>query len=288
VERQIPEDEIDLGAFGRKASRLAFYPFRLFARNIITTCVFIVAAVLLAITFKFILPKTYSSSFIIRPSDKTEKFHLKILGDLQFLLKNQDHHTVSSLLGVEEKVTRSLLKLDLNNPFVRNRSDSVNYTEVTITTNDNRNFLPLQRSIIAYLENTPYFRKIHDLQRKQVSTESMQVDRDLSQLDSLKKLQLAGYHRAGIERTGTLLLQDAVNPVSIYSMGVDRLNKKTALMAQEVFLDNFQVVKSCVPVQRHTSPPRILVMCLYLVPLFLFLCFIFLAVRERARAKITS
>jgi hypothetical protein len=70
---------------------------------------------------------------------------------------------------------------------------------------------------------------------------------------------------------------------------MERVYKKSNLMARRAFLDNFQLVKSCLEIKTSTWPPRILVFCTYLIPAFLVLCFIFLHFRtERALRKRTT
>jgi hypothetical protein len=274
--QSIPEDEIDLGNIGRRVKTVAVYPVSLWRNNIKTTLLFILAGILLAVAFKYATPKVYRSSFVIRPVDRTEKFHLKMINDIHSLLKIRDFKSISSELKINGEAARSIVKIEAYNPYAKNKGDSVNYTEVTIYTHDYNQLINLQRGILSYLENNPYFRKIAELQKKQVEQSLELVEKDLERLDKLKQLQIESYGRSGAGNQNLLPLNDLIDPTQVYSMAAERMNRKAGLMAQMQFLDNFQLVKSCVVVKHAHWPPRIMHTCLVTVPLALLLCFIFL------------
>jgi hypothetical protein len=280
-ETSIPDDEIDFGLAGRKVKTFVNYPVRLLLTNIKITLAFIFAALLISIVIKYIVPRTYQSSFIIRPNDRTEKFHLKMIGDLQTMLKHKDYNTIAAELKISDDIARSLRKISAENPYVKNRTDSINNTEVTLETLDYNNLMPIQEGILSYLENNPYFHKITELQKKQVIQSLELVETDLERLDKLKLLQIETYHKIGTFGQNSLLLNDMVNPTSVYTMAAERMNKKSLLLGELAFLGNFQVVKNCVIVRHHHWPPRILVTCLWLVPFALLICFLFLHFRRR-------
>jgi hypothetical protein len=277
----IPEDEIDIGSLGRRITAFFNYLFFLLSSNIKTTLLFVLLGIGMAIATKFLVPKTYKASFIIRPNDRTERFHLKIIGDIQSLLKQGDFQTVASELKIDSPTARSLVKLETFNAKVKSSPDSVNFSEITIHSTDKSSFSKIQNSIINYLENNPYFAKIRTLQKNQIDLSIVQVESDLLRLDSLKKLQLGSYEREKTMPQNAFILNELVNPTAAYAMGIDRTNKKIQLMAQQAFLENFQIIKSCVTPSRHYSPPRILFMCLAFVPLCLLLCLIFLHLKTR-------
>jgi hypothetical protein len=279
--KRIPEDEVDLSSIGGRINRMISYPFRLWIGNIKTTLLFILAAVLLAIAIKLFIPRVYRSSFIIRPNDKTEKFHLKIFADIQGLLRKKDYSTVSQELKIDLETAKSIVKIDTYNPYIKNRTDSINNTEVTIDTYEPNNLLNIQNRLLDYLEANPYYKKIKDLQKKQSEENLELVEKDLDRLNKLKQLQIENYGKG--TSGNNLLLSDLVNPTAMYSMVSERMNKKAMIQAQLTFLNNFQLIKSCIHVKRHVFPPRILVMCLILIPVFLLLCFIFLHYKNRRR-----
>lgn len=284
---KIPDDEIDFQFLGQKAYTFFAYPFRLLIANTGTTVAFIVTALLLAIALKFLMPKTYASSFILRPVDRTERMHLRILSDLQTLVKHRDAATLSRELALDSSIVKNLVAIELYNSSLKSSSDSVNYTEIELITTDYNQFIPVQAAIIRYLENNPYYLKIKTLQQKQVKAERELVDKDLQRLDSMKIIQLHERRHQTLSTQNALLLDQLTDPMSTYRMGAERMAKNTELMARESFFDNFQLVKSCIAVKHPSSPPRILIMCLYLVPAFLVLCFLFLVLRTKQREKKT-
>lgn len=75
-QNSIPDEQIDLIAIYKKTTSTVKSMINVYIANIKTTIVFILTATLIAISAKYILPKQYTSSFIIRPNDKT-KNHIK-------------------------------------------------------------------------------------------------------------------------------------------------------------------------------------------------------------------
>jgi len=277
---RLADDEINISPILKRIYAVISYPFRLLAANPKTTAAFILLSLIMSYSAKYTIPKVYSSAFIIRPADPKEKFHLNMLGDIDWLLRKRDYATVASELKLSPEVASKLAGIQFFNSVAHPSPDSINYTEIIIKTTDYNQFIPLQNSLLKYLESNPHFARIKTLQSKQVALELDQVDRDLPQLDSLKKLQLGSYEKQQVPAQSALLLKDLINPTAVYAMSVDRLNKKTALMAQQVFDSNFELVKSCVVVKNHSWPPRVLVMLLYNVPVFLVLCVMLLALRD--------
>lgn len=281
AENRIPEDEIDLQSIVGRVYHIVGYPFRLFKEHLVATFIFILLGVGIAVALKFVTKKTYSSSFVIRPNDAKEKTHLKMFGDINGILKHRDFDGLASELGLSPEVAATFVKLEAYNPSVKSPVDSLNITEVIITTTDYNSFLPIQTALLSYLENNPYFLKIRKLQENQIEIGLSAVEKDLERLDSLKQLQLNGFNKQLNASPNVILLNELVNPMATYSMSIERLNKKMSLLAQQKFLDNFQLVKSCVVNKNHSFPPRILVMCLYTVPVSLFICFLYLHNRRR-------
>jgi hypothetical protein len=279
---KIPDDEIDIGSITQKISRTISYVADLYIKNIFITLLFVFIAVVFSVTIKYSATKTYKSSFIIRPNDKTEKFHLKIIGDIQTLLKFGDFGGIARELKIDSLIAKSIKEIETVNPYVKNRTDSINSTEVTIEIRDYNNLLPVQNAILNYLEGNPYFHKIKELQKKQNELNMTYVNKDIQQLDSLKALQLNNY-RTQRSGTNSLLLNELINPTASYTVQAERITKKANLIAQLVFIDNFQLIKSCVPVKEPFWPPRILLICTIMVPLFLLLCFLFLHFKNRPK-----
>jgi hypothetical protein len=280
-ESRIPDDEIDLRSLTARASRIIAYPFQLFKNNLLLTLVFVLLGVGLSVSLKYIIPKSYKSAFIFRPNDFKEKAHLRILGDIQVLLKHKDYQSLAKELGIDEKLATTFLSLEVYNPSIKNPVDSANITEVILTTTDYHSFLPIQESLLNYFENNPYFQKIKGLHIGQIAMNMALVEKDLVMLDSLKRIQLRNYERNQALNQNILSMNDLINPTATYSMAVERLNKKINLKAQEKFLNNFEVIKSCIANKNSDFPPRILVMCFYIVPFFLIMCFLYLHWKQK-------
>ena len=282
---KIQDDEIDFRLLGQRASRAVAYPFRLFTSHALTSSVFLVLAILMAIILKYTIPKTYTASFIIRPVDATERLHVKMLGDLQTLLKYKDYTSLAKELKTDSDSLKKLVSIQIRNASIKDPADSTNYTEIQLITTDYNQFIPVQNAILNYLEKIPYFLKIRMLQQKQIELELHEVEKDLVRLDSLKAAQLRDRRNQMLTGQNSLLLQDLVDPMTTYNVAIGRTDKKMNLLARSAFLDNFQLIKSCVVVRHPSFPPRILIMCLYLVPFFMLLCFFYLHIKTRRGTK---
>ena len=280
---RIPDDEIDLKSIGGKVFSFFAYPLSLLFSNILTASCFVLAAIVLSIAFKYLTPKTYTSSFIIRPTDIKDKTYLKVLSDIPLLLKNSDKHALTSLLEIDSSTVDKLVKITITHLAIKNAIDSSNVTEIELESRDTRAMLPVQNSILRYLENNPYYLRIKNLQKEQIDLNLAQINKDLIQLDSLKKIQLDQYEKQKISLQNTVMLNDLINPTAAYTASSERMIKKTNLLAQTVFLDRFLLIKGCVISSRHSWPPRILVLCLFTVPISLLLCVCVLHYRSKRR-----
>ena len=280
--KKIPDDEVDIGLIGKRALQLISYPFVLLASNIKTTLVFVTLAIALSVAIKYLLPKTYESSFIIRPSDVSDKLYLRVLADLTTLLRNKQYDALAEALQMPEDNLSRISGISFKTTSYKVGADSANYSEISLRVLDPGLFLPLQNGILHYLENNSYYLKIRNLQKAQIELATKQIEADQARLDSLKKKQLDAYVEITMPKN-ELTLMTQVNAAPVYSLSMDHLDRKTKLMAQSVFIDRFQLIKGCL-VSKHASfPPRIMVLCLYLIPAFLVLCFLFLFSRRVKR-----
>ncbi|WP_317899342.1 hypothetical protein [Aurantibacillus circumpalustris] len=272
---KIPDDEIDFGLLARKIFSFFAYPVILLLKNKIISLAFILLGIIASVGFKFFVPKVYSSSFVIRSTDFRDKIYFKILNDIPALLENGDKKTLSLILELDSSLVSNLVEIKIK-PSEITKGDSTNTVEIVVESLNNQMILPFQLGIMRYLENNPYYFKIRKLQEAQINLKLLQINKDLIQLDSLKKLQLAAYEKQKINTQTQLPLTDLIHPTAVYEAGTELINKKSTLMAQTVFIDRFQLVKGCVVSSRHTWPPRILILCLFFIPISLIIGVIFL------------
>lgn len=148
-------------------------------------------------------------------------------------------------------------------------------TEVILKLKNNMLFDTIQNAIVSYLEENPFFKELREIQKKNVITKIASIEKDLQLLDSLKFLQITSYDSKNIENS-KLLLSDLINPTATYTVSTELLKEKLNLETQLKFINNYQVTKSVIIVDKHSFPPRILIMMLILLPLSLLLCGIYL------------
>lgn len=279
--RVIPEDEIDLRSIGSKIFSYLSYPFSLLLSNKLIASIFIIVALLTSVVIKYTTPKMYTASFIIRSNDIKDKIYLKILNEVPSLLRKGDKKALSSMLELDSLTLSKLAKVTVNPSDIKNSGDSTHTVDVELLTSDTKILLPVQNALINYLENNPYYQRIKNLQKEQLEVNQAHNDRELAQLDSLKKRQLNQYGKQKELPQGSVILNELMNPVAAYYASSERIEKKTSLMAQRVFMDRFMLIKGCVIPTQYSWPPRILALSLYTVPFFLILCAVFLHYRRK-------
>lgn len=263
--KMLPDDEIDFGRLGKKTGQILAYPLRLLLTHPKTLLFALLIAGAGALGLRYGLPETYRSSFMIRPSDMTDKMYMKILADLPALVKQKDYVTLSGILNLSESNVSQLLKLQLHHYSYRVGPDSSYYSEILIDTKDPSQLIPVQNAVINWLENNPYYSRIRNLQKSQIAMGMQQVDNDLPMLDSLKQLQLELYQK-NKGGAGDLITAAMLNPSAVYTVSAERMEKKAKLMGQIEFLNRFNLLKSCVVPRYPNFPPRLLILLLITVP----------------------
>lgn len=279
------DDELDFMSIGNKILKVLLYPFQLLLKYPKISTSFLILSIIAAFLIRFTVTPTFRSSFIIKPNDKTEKFHLKILYDLSLLIKEKNYKVLADELKLNENEVKSIISIEAHYPAIKVLKDTVNCTEVFIETKSTDLLIPIQTSILNYLENNPYFLKIHQIVTSQIEIESKIVDQDLLSLDSLKALQLVSLKDQKIGKENLVLLNELINPTAAYVTSSDRLNKKLQLLARSNYTNSFQLVKGCLPFIKPYWPPRLLVLLIVLIPSFLILCFFYLVVKEKRNGQ---
>ena len=276
---RIPDDEIDLSSMATKIYSFFTYPVKLLFSNVLISCLFILAALIFSVSFKYLTPKVYTSSFIIKPTDSRDRLYLKVLSDIPMLIRKGDKKALAELLKLDTLITKAMVDITIN-PSIKNSGDSTNTVEIIIAANTNSVMLPLQAGILNFLENNPYFQKFKELQKKQLEMNLELIDKELIQLDSLKRMQLGTYEKQKSNPQSSFVLNDLINPVAAYNASSERMAKKNTLLAQKSFLERFMLIKGVVNSGRHTSPPRILFLLLISVPCSLILCVFFFHIKR--------
>ncbi len=279
---QIPNDEIDFKKVANVFINLLVHPINSLLRYYKTTFVFILIAIIASIVVRFGFPQQYKSSFIIRPTIKNERLHIKMLEDLQLLWKLNDSQSLAKELKIDEKTVSCIDQILITNyAFSKNKADSSNMTGVELLANNNTQFYEIQNAILKYLEENPYIKKQKEIEKKVIELKSKLIEKDILLLDSLKELQLSNYGKLKMIEQNNFLVSEINNPVSTYSLSLERLNQKAGLIFQTEFINHFQLIKGVVPSQNHIWPPRLLILLCVSIPFFLLICLLYLYVKER-------
>lgn len=287
--KHIGDEEIDMSAIAGKLIGLFLYPFRLLAGHLRVTLAFVVLGLITAVCIRYGLTQRYESSFIIKPTDGYERFHVKILNEICQMQRLKDHKSLSRELKLEEADLEAINKLEVvNSPGGKIWRDSINCTEVRMSLYDNSKFLKIQTALINYLENNVYFAKV-----KKVNTDYNEktlgaVNASLLRLDSLQRIQLDGYNNIKLSESGSVLLKDVLNPTSTYTLTRELFQQKMELIARTSFQNNFELVKSAVEVEKASWPPRLLLLLALCLPAALALAVIFLLLKKNWKGALTD
>lgn len=275
-QNSIPDEQIDLMVIYKKITSALTSIINLYFNNIKTTMLFLFIATLLAIAAKYGLPKQYTSSFIIRPTDKNEKSYQKVIDDVKYLTDEDDFKALKKELKISEQTAESIVSVSRKDLILNyNKYDTIMATEVILKLKNNMLFDTVQNAIVSYLEENPFFKELREIQKKNVITKINSIEKDLQLLDSLKFLQITSYDSKKLDNS-KLLLSDLINPTATFTVSAELLKEKLNLETQLKFINNYQVTKSVINVDKHSFPPRILIMMSILLPLSLLLCGIYL------------
>lgn len=257
---ELNNDPIDIGSFLSRLRSIVLTPIRLTIKYKKTVVVHVCAWLLFSLLLRFAVPPVYRATFIIRPSDPKERFHLRIIGDLATLAKQKNHGSIARLLAIDTVVASELESIELYNPSFKQSPDSINFTEVGLIMKTNKNFEVIQTALLNYLHSNPYFKKIREVQNRQIELTENRIKVDLMELDSLKQLQQDALRHSAISSQVTV--SDFLNPVAAYTLAIDRVYKQGSLEGQKAFLDNFQLIKATTAFDRPAFPPRLLILIL--------------------------
>jgi hypothetical protein len=253
-------DPIDIGNFLSRLRSFVLTPIHLVIKYKTTVLMHVCVWLLLACLVRFALPPAYRATFIIRPSDPKERFHLRIIGDVATLAKQKNHAAIANLLQIDAVIASELEAIELYNPSFKQSPDSINFTEVGLVMKSNKNFEVIQNALLNYLHNNPYFKKIRDVQVRQIKLTENRIKVDLVELDSLKQLQQEALRHSAV--SSQVAVSDFLDPVAAYTLAIDRVYKQGSLEGQKAFIDNFQLIKATTAFDRPSFPPRLLVLVL--------------------------
>lgn len=281
--KTIPEDEVDLGWVVTGLRKLVFQPLTRLIKNWKTSLLLCAVGIAAAAGLQRLLPQTYRATFVIRPTDPSDKIYTRLLSELPALFKQKEHEVLAGLFSVPRAAIDQISSLKIAHSSYRVGADSSYYTEITVEGRDPKQFITAQNGVLNYLESNAYYQLIKTLQKKQIELSMEEIDHDRPTLDSLKRLQLnviAKSDASGHSEIASALL----NPAAVYTVSMDRIDRKSRLIAQSTFINRFQLVKPCITPLRPYFPPRILVLSLFTVPALLLvylLVLFFLGVAHR-------
>jgi len=257
---ELRNDPVDVGLFLSRLRVFITQPFIILLRHKQLLFIYLLLFIAIATSIKWLVPPTYRATFIIRPTDPKEHFHLRIYGDIAKLIQQKNFERVQQLLKIDAATAASLLSLELYNPSLKQSPDSVNFTEVGLVMKDNKHFNDVQSALLIYLHENPYFKKIRVVQEKQLALTEKSIEKDLRDLDSLKVLQQQSIKRGNLN--GNLAVAELMDPVSTYTLAIERVNKQGVIEGQKAFLDNFQLIKSVIAFDKPSFPPSFIVLLL--------------------------
>jgi hypothetical protein len=258
-EEKLADDEFDVELLVRKLYLMVvkgitklLYPVRLLLLRpkLLVICLALAAGVSWIV--KTSLPKIYKASFIIRPFNKADLFYVNLLYDLERTIIDQDYDALSRVLKIEKNKSYYINQIALKPIRLGLKTvDTIDLAEIEILVSDITMFDTVQQLVMQYLRDNEHYKTIKRLRIAQVESLKNKVRSDILQLDSLKR-QLAS--NMNPRHAGGFVFGEPIDPVGIYEEGLKLHKEEMALMWQEEYVDNFEVINNCVPTSKPIYP----------------------------------
>jgi hypothetical protein len=276
-DEKLADDEFDVELLVKKLYHLAargcyklLYPVRL----LLNSPKLLVAGVLFAAGVAFVIkstqPKIYMASFIIRPHNKADLFYVNLFYDLERIITDLDFDALARELKISKEQTYKVHQIALQPIRVGNKSaDTIDIAEIVLMSSDVRMFDTLQDRVMNYIRGNEHYRKIERLRRAEVADMKVKIQRDLEEMDSMKRLLTLNLQP---RNAGGFVYGEPIDPANVYEEGLKLYKQQMSLAWQEEYADNFELIKGCVPTMKPVYPrwKPILLYCEAVALLLLF------------------
>lgn len=238
-----------------------------FKRSVRLLFSYLIVGVVLSVLIKVILPPVFESNFGFKVNENQDMFFISMLYDLQVLSENQDYPALSRELKINVSDVENIKSIKFLPLFTSGRKDSVHSIVVTLNLKDTGLFIPLQSSILNYLESSEHYTKlrtkrVYDFLRIKERNLS-----DLKEMDSVKNIIVKNISPP--KTNGGMVYNVPLNP---YSAMAEEMNKYRETMWLENELKNpksFELIKPCVISSKPVGPKLVEILKISIPVIFL-------------------
>ena len=244
-ERQLPSDEIDLG-------ELLLKLFKIVNKNKLTLIIFTALGMAGGITRYYLKVPVYESSMMLRSDILTEAYSETLTDNLKRLIEERNDTLLSEKLSITVEQASHLV--DIKVESVEEANTPVGAVKniiflISVEITDNRILENLQAGVVNFLENNEFVKKRIDLRRKRFEALVSQVNKEIKEIDSLKKRMNRGmiYNQQG----GNLVVLD---PSNVYEKALSLFKEELTYQENLELIDSIQLIEGFTAFKNPIAP----------------------------------
>lgn len=244
-ERQLPSDEIDLG-------ELLLKLFKIVNRNKLILIIFTTLGMAGGITRYYLKVPVYESSMMLRSDILTEAYSETLTDNLKRLIEERNDALLSEKLSITAEEASHLV--DIKVESVEEANTPVGAVKniiflISVEITDNGILDNLQAGIVNFLENNEFVKKRIDLRRKRFEALVSQVNKEIKEIDSLKKRMNEGiiYNQQG----ASLVVLD---PSNIYEKALNLFKEELTYQENLELIDSIQLIEGFTAFNKPIAP----------------------------------
>ncbi len=244
-ERQLPSDEIDLG-------ELLLKLFKIVNRNKLILIIFTALGMAGGITRYYLKVPVYESSMMLRSDILTEAYSETLTDNLKRLIEERNDALLSEKLSITAEEASHLV--DIKVESVEEANTPVGAVKniiflISVEITDNGILENLQAGIVNFLENNEFVKKRIDLRRKRFEALVSQVNKEIKEIDSLKKRMNEGiiYNQQG----ANLVVLD---PSNVYEKALSLFKEELTYQENLELIDSIQLIEGFTAFKNPIAP----------------------------------
>lgn len=234
--------------------------YKLAIQNIALMMGFVVVGSGIGIGVGFLIPPIYKSEALIDIYNKEIRndFIESIIEELDLIVEHKNYKLLEQKLSFKEGTAKKIKSISFNHFNHEINVDSITYGlpfVISIRVYDNAILEETDEAILHYLENNKLFLKQKDIRKTKLKQLISQLDNEVIQLDSLKRLLEHNMYPKG-EKNG-FIFGEPIDPLNTYTEAIESFEKKLEFQRQYDLSDNFYLVKSFSPrIKRDNFGPK--------------------------------
>lgn len=211
----------------------------------------------------------YSSSMTLSSTILTAANTSGIIETLQTLISEGNHEQLSKKLGLPVEQVRYIDQISVESERDVDASEDYSVYTIHVGVTNNEILVPLQSSLITFLENNQFVKRRVDARRKNLQSLIIKLQHEITEIDSLKD----AVNKIATKDRPNVVIMD---PVNIYIEGVNLYQKELELQSQLSLIENFQIIDGFTSFNVPSSPTKNRIIYGFLVGFFIGIISMFL------------